>query len=503
MNIHMEEVASAFDSSHGTLTVNSSSSSIRRVRSRNGVSRSYNSLSSLGSARKPRRMLLSSAAGGSASSMANATWSSDPSTPGGRPKLNIRKLALLGGSNHNPSAGSRTIGSFPSSASLSEGSQSSGSSSLRREEEKNNSRAQNNSVSTSSSRQNRSNSQGKDDAVDDEDLSTSVDALSMSRSSSVPQDADSIIQNRLLNYGIVPLQRKRIVVECEKCKSVSVSDTSSHHSGSTSAQTHSKDKAAKQASLDESVDRVHRWLFVEGGHYDDAQELLENYAEFLRTQLQIQIDRLYYGGVGLHPKLTAYMWKWEYGQDFSFSEMPPEIFERRNEIFSPDEPFSILETGRADFIRIKSTDTNIPQTEMAKWFRSEHYHDYFALPDIHRNQSKGGMAWATKSKGGFSDDHIKFFERTMPALCTVMRVHTNDLVLNTLTERMEMEIEDRTLELAQANEDLAEANDQLEQHQSKQLEHFACMSHEIRTPLNCIVGLSSLMLTGMYLVRAT
>lgn len=63
-----------------------------------------------------------------------------------------------------------------------------------------------------------------------------------------------------------------------------------------------------------------------------------------------------------------------------------------------------------------------------------------------------------------------------------------------LINSMEKQIEDRTTELATANQELEDANDQLARQSARQLEHFACMSHEIRTPLNCIVGMSSLLL---------
>ena len=242
-----------------------------------------------------------------------------------------------------------------------------------------------------------------------------------------------------------------------------------------------------------AVEEIHRWLFTEGGHFEDVQTLMTQYSLYVREHFGIPLDRLYYGGVGLHPKLTAYVWKWEAHGEFTHAEMPHHIFVRRNEIFSPDEPFCVLEQGRADHVRIRHTDDYIPP-DTAKWFRSLNYTDYFALPDIHRGVSKGGLAWSTKSSDGFCDDDIQFFRMTHAALTTIMRLHTNDLVLNTLTDRMEAEITDRTNELAIANAKLEEANAEISKHASKQLEHFACMSHEIRTPLNCIVGLSSLLL---------
>jgi signal transduction histidine kinase len=104
--------------------------------------------------------------------------------------------------------------------------------------------------------------------------------------------------------------------------------------------------------------------------------------------------------------------------------------------------------------------------------------DYFALPDIYRNESKGSLAWATKDENGFVDEHIAFFELTLPALTTVLRTHTNDLVLLTLTHR--------TQELVEANQKLMRAMDQLAIQSQKQREHFACMSHEIRTLLKIV-----------------
>jgi len=241
-----------------------------------------------------------------------------------------------------------------------------------------------------------------------------------------------------------------------------------------------------------AVEEVHRWLFVEGGHFEDVQSLMTEYSNYIREEFGIPLDRLYYGGVGLHPKLTAYLWRWE-PTEFEHREMPQEIFERRNELFSPDEPFCVLEQGRAEFVRIRDSDTYIPP-DTEKWFRAGGYKDYFALPDIHRGVSKGGLAWSTKNPDGFSEDDIQFFQLTHSALTTIMRLHTNDLVLKTLTDRMEKEIDDRTNELASANRKLELANAEISKQSAKQLEHFASMSHEIRTPLNCIVGLSSLLL---------
>lgn len=318
------------------------------------------------------------------------------------------------------------------------------------------------------------------EAVDEESGSVSSNEILKQEISSINSAQTSIssvtnfsvargeetITGRLRKYGIVQMHRERTVP-------ISKIRTAPLH-------------------VRNAVEEIHRWLFVEGGHFDDVQGLMTEYSEYVRDFLDIPLDRLFYGGIGLHPKLTAYLWRWE-PDSFDHREMPQEVFERRNELFSPDEPFCVLEQGRADFVRIRATDEYIPP-DTEKWFRGDKYQDYYALPDIHRGECKGGLAWSTKHEKGFTDDHIQFFELTLPALTTVMRLHTNDLVLKTLTDRMEKEIDDRTSELARANQELEVAGAQIAKHASKQLEHFACMSHEIRTPLNCVVGLSSLLM---------
>jgi signal transduction histidine kinase/CheY-like chemotaxis protein len=243
--------------------------------------------------------------------------------------------------------------------------------------------------------------------------------------------------------------------------------------------------------VQKAVEEMDRWLFVEGGTFEDVEALMTRYSQHVRRCYGLPLDRLYCG-IGLHPKLTAHLWRWE-ANEFHHREMPPNVFERRNELFSPDEPFLVLEQGRAEFVRIKDTDGHIPpQTEI--WFREGKYKDYLALPYTHKGICKGGLAWSTKCPNGFSDDDIQFIELTHPTLTTILALLANDLVLTTLTDRMEKEIEDRTTELTKANDRLGQANAQISQHSAKQLECFACMSHEIRTPLNCIVGLSSLLM---------
>ena len=76
----------------------------------------------------------------------------------------------------------------------------------------------------------------------------------------------------------------------------------------------------------------------------------------------------------------------------------------------------------------------------------------------------------------------------------MIRLHTNDIVLGTLTGRLEAQVNERTAELAHANRELNKASTQIATHAQQQLRHFAMMSHEIRTPLNCILGISELVM---------
>jgi signal transduction histidine kinase/CheY-like chemotaxis protein len=186
------------------------------------------------------------------------------------------------------------------------------------------------------------------------------------------------------------------------------------------------------------------------------------------------------------------VWKWEVSHAFDGHEIPRKDFERKSLLFSPDEPFTVLMDGRASSVRMRSTDEKIPRD--CQWFQKEGYQDYLALPIMYRGDFIGGMAWSTKSENGFCEKQIEFFHKSLAALTTVMRLHTNDLVMKTLIGRLEEDSRD----LAASNKSLEKANKRVLKQSAAQLKHFAMMSHEIRTPLNCIIGISSLLLdTGM------
>jgi signal transduction histidine kinase/ActR/RegA family two-component response regulator len=242
---------------------------------------------------------------------------------------------------------------------------------------------------------------------------------------------------------------------------------------------------ASERVVGDVVDLIDRWLLVEGGKLPDVETLLSHYADYC-LRFGIPLDRLVIFGAMIHPKLSSYIWKWEFGKQFREKELPAEVD------FKPDEPFTKLMEGEVMEYRMTAADMESPRG--CAWFKNENFEDYYALPIHNRGEFKGGIAWSTKSAQGFLDEHIKVFKKSSITLSTVVRCYTNDLAISRLLKRLEDEIKEETSELAQANKCLADANKKIVLQAESQLRNFAMMSHEIRTPLNCIVGLSNLLL---------
>ena len=188
----------------------------------------------------------------------------------------------------------------------------------------------------------------------------------------------------------------------------------------------------------------------------------------------IPLDRLFIGGLMLHPQVSAYVWKWELGKGFNGHEIQRDVFEKKKKMFSPDEPFIVLMDGRSKMVRMQAADEKIPKD--CEWFRRDGYSDYIALPLEYRGSFVGAIGWSTKDADGFTDEEIELFERSLAALSTVMRLHTNDLVMKTLMGRLEDEVK-RVSEQA-----------------SKQLKHFAMMVSTILrfSYVYCVAGHSFL-----------
>jgi hypothetical protein len=232
------------------------------------------------------------------------------------------------------------------------------------------------------------------------------------------------------------------------------------------------------------VDKVQKWLFLEGGDLRDVPSLLSEYCNLLRNEMGLPLDRFYVAGMMLPPEVSAHVWKWESDkpQVVEQHEVPHEVVTS-----NPDEPFGILMEGRAMEYRMNAAEkcecgrldnvfVNPAAQKIARgkecyrcsWFDKGNYQDYLALPMYHQGEFKGAMAWSSKAKGGFTAGHIESFSKSLAALSTVLRCHTNEIVMSTLMGRLQDQVDKRTLELATANE-------QIRKHSQTQLRHFAMM----------------------------
>lgn len=241
-------------------------------------------------------------------------------------------------------------------------------------------------------------------------------------------------------------------------------------------QQHAEDAAAARHHVRDVVDKIQQWLFLEGGNLRDVPSLITEYCLFCRDVIGIPLDRIFIAGMMLHKTMSAYVWKWEVDEEFEQHEVPRHLFEKPN--YNPNEPFAVLMEGKAMSYRMSAQDDddNIPPG--CSWFRRDGYQDYLALPIYHQGEFKGAMAWCSKSATGFSNHHVAVFTESLAALSTVLRLHTNDLVMTTVTTQLEREVAARTKDLATANQDLATANHQLKQQSQAQLRHFSMMAHE-------------------------
>ena len=230
--------------------------------------------------------------------------------------------------------------------------------------------------------------------------------------------------------------------------------------------------ALPTANNDMSIaDKVQSWLFgSEGGDLRDVPSLLTEYSNFMRNEMGVKLDRLFVAGVMLTPEFTSYVWKWESHEPHVVEqhEVPHEIVTS-----NPDEPFNILMDGRAMDYRMNAAEKcdcggATKECYRCSWFDKGNYQDYYALPMYHRGEFKGAMAWSSKAKGGFTTGHIESFSKSLAALSTVLRCHTNEIVMSTLMGRLQEQVDKRTLELATANE-------QIRKHSQTQLRHFAMM----------------------------
>ena len=194
----------------------------------------------------------------------------------------------------------------------------------------------------------------------------------------------------------------------------------------------------------------------------------------------------------LQPSLSSFTWKWERGMPFEAHQVPREQFQEGKSVFGGDAPFNMLVNNHASHVRLRVSDPSFPHD--FGWMRMLGYTDYFALPIKHREQFKGAVAWCTKREGGFDDDHVKFFESCMSSFSTILRTTMSDLVMSQLVGKLQEQVDDRTKELAKANQDLARANRHVLNQSQTQLRHFAVSTLPLDSLVNRFLLYSYLLL---------
>jgi hypothetical protein len=76
------------------------------------------------------------------------------------------------------------------------------------------------------------------------------------------------------------------------------SDSNPSHQEAPRAATHTS------FSVRDSVEEIQRWLYMEGGHMKDVEEMVSEYCMHVR-KLGISLDRLFIGGLMLHPHVSV------------------------------------------------------------------------------------------------------------------------------------------------------------------------------------------------------
>jgi hypothetical protein len=157
----------------------------------------------------------------------------------------------------------------------------------------------------------------------------------------------------------------------------------------------------------------------------DVEEMVTEYCVHVR-KMGIPLDRLFIGGLMLHPAVSAYVWKWEVGHAFNGHEIPREDFERKKILFSPDEPFTVLMDGRASSVRMRSTDEKIPRD--CQWFQKEGYKTIA--------YSRGGEDGVVHKSEWLLRETNRFFHKSRPGTPTNATTHQRSSETSRKTQRL-------------------------------------------------------------------
>lgn len=182
----------------------------------------------------------------------------------------------------------------------------------------------------------------------------------------------------------------------------------------------------KCVRVPEEVVRVQRWLLEDGRECGSLYLLVQGLVPRILIH-DIPLDGVLMATYLIHPQLGA--WHFTFESPDRYNEIPFEkaSYQQMEQDAGPDAPFNQLRHGTADRVRIRIKDGDEPKG-MESYFSGKDFTDAYIMPVHHRRKFVIGLCVATKCRGGWSDDHIEFFEGILPALGSTVQFLVNELV---------------------------------------------------------------------------
>jgi adenylate cyclase len=172
------------------------------------------------------------------------------------------------------------------------------------------------------------------------------------------------------------------------------------------------------------VYEMQQWLLSEDRDAGTVAKLLRGYIE-RTSKYDIPIDRFFCATFLVHTQLGAWAFKYESPGSFLQTPLEREQLLKIRATAGDDAPMNRLEAGDK-FVRIRKGDANVP-AEVVGLFQKG-IQEMYGLPVFLKGSFSCGITWATKSPGGFTDEHIAFFSATHAALGTIIEFLVQDLV---------------------------------------------------------------------------